>query len=723
MQTVKSEDGEWSTTRNWNFRMQISSLQSFVLLLMVASIQKAKAQQNYGSLTGYVCSGAVHNCSAYAMYRTMTDGQETVNSVSAKFGIGASAIAGANGMDLVQGSFSGHFRDQQPLYIPISCRCVNGTSLSEATWEIIGGDTFWLTSVDTFGGLTTYQAIERLNPEATPINLLIGQFVNIPIFCACPTAQQGNAGVNYLLTYVIKPNDTINSISSCFNVSKAEVLVANNLTVLHENATMQSNTTLLIPMAKPPKQLSTVQVSAAPPLAPILASPPLHSPSASTSPIIPTPAVSLNKGNRVLPIVFGLTGGVVGVMLLVALVLWLSRCHHMQQLDERPLQAAAEEKYLDTLLRRFSYNELHAATQGFNKELGRGGFGHVYKGVLPGGATVAVKRLMGRDGGASQSDDFGAEVQTIGSIHHLNLVRLHGFCVEGSHRLLVYEFMSNGSLDRFLFAPSSNSECLLHWVTRMDIAYQTARGLAYLHEDCSHKIIHLDIKPQNILLDENFLAKVGDFGLSKLLEREQSCIQVSHIMGTRGYTAPEWAESPEVTEKADVYSYGIVLLELISGRKNVDPHLEQQGSESWYYAPFALGKANEGKHLDILDVQIRDEMTGDYAKRVIQIALWCIQLESSLRPSMKTVLQWLEGVRDVPGDPPFHTPPQNERRMARLRDLAVSLASSTDRYSFVNSVQQMVLQRREQISAPVSYSSIQPRSVLPYPYMNQRPFT
>ncbi|MBA0813454.1 hypothetical protein Gohar_027302 [Gossypium harknessii] len=211
-----------------------------------------------------------------------------------------------------------------------------------------------------------------------------------------------------------------------------------------------------------------------------------------------------------------------------------------------------EEDHLDNMLgmpTRFSYEELKNITKNFSNKLGEGGFGSVSQGTLPSGSQVAVKHLFGI-GPVNKS--FVAEVQTIGSIHHFNLVSLLGFCAEKFNRLLVYEYMANGSLDRWIF--NKNQDLSLDWQVRKKIILDIAKGLAYLHEDCNRKIIHLDIKPQNILLDENFNAKVSDFGLSKLIEKDQSQV-VTSMRGTPGYMAPEWL-SLVITEKVDVYSFG-----------------------------------------------------------------------------------------------------------------------------------------------------------------------
>lgn len=211
---------------------------------------------------------------------------------------------------------------------------------------------------------------------------------------------------------------------------------------------------------------------------------------------------------------------------------------------------------------RFAFQTLKVATEDFSNKLGEGGFGSVFKGQLD-DKIVAVKRLDRADQG---KEEFLAEVQTIGSIHHINLVKLIGFCYEKSHRLLVFEYMSRGSLEKWIYYRDNNTP--LDWHTRCMVITDVARGLSYLHDDCRQKIAHLDIKPQNILLDDNFNAKVSDFGLSKLIDRDESHV-VTRMRGTPGYMAPEWLTS-QITEKADVYSFGIVVMEIISGRKNID---------------------------------------------------------------------------------------------------------------------------------------------------------
>ncbi|CAL5033114.1 unnamed protein product [Urochloa decumbens] len=286
---------------------------------------------------------------------------------------------------------------------------------------------------------------------------------------------------------------------------------------------------------------------------------------------------------------------------------------------------------------RFSYEKLRECTEDFSKMLGEGGFGSVFEGKLD-GETVAVKRLESTMQGKKE---FLAEVETIGSIEHINLVRLIGFCAEKSHRLLVYEYMPRGSLDRWIYYRHNNAP--LDWGTRCRIILDIAKGLCYLHEECRRKIAHLDIKPQNILSDENFNAKLADFGLSKLIDRDQSRV-MTVMRGTPGYLAPEWLTS-RITEKVDIYSFGVVIMEIISGRTCID---YSQPVERVQLISLLREKAQNNNLQDMIDKRSPDMVPnlGEVIE-MMKLAMWCLQSDSSRRPSMSTVVKVLEGAMAV----------------------------------------------------------------------------
>lgn len=296
---------------------------------------------------------------------------------------------------------------------------------------------------------------------------------------------------------------------------------------------------------------------------------------------------------------------------------------------------------------QFAYKELQKATKGFKEKLGAGGFGAVYRGVLANRMVAAVKQLEGIEQGEKQ---FRMEVATISSTHHLNLVRLIGFCSEGRHRLLVYEFMKNGSLDNFLFVSEEQSGKHLSWEYRYSIALGTAKGITYLHEECRDCIVHCDIKPENILLDENYNAKVSDFGLAKLVNpKDHRYRTLKSVRGTRGYLAPEWLANLPITSKSDVYSYGMVLLEIVSGRRNFDVSKETNHMK---FSVWAYEEFEKGNFYAIVDKRLpRNEIDMEQLIRAILVSFWCIQEQPSQRPMMGKVVQMLEGITEIDKPP------------------------------------------------------------------------
>lgn len=343
-----------------------------------------------------------------------------------------------------------------------------------------------------------------------------------------------------------------------------------------------------------------------------------------------------NKAGTLEGVIGGVVGGLIVILAFVLLFLWCCR--------RSPWNVT---EYTPGTLAVFSYRELQNATKNFSERLGGGGFGSVFKGTLTDGSVVAVKKLEGVSQGEKQ---FRMEVSTIGTTQHVNLVRLRGFCTEGSSRLLVYEYMPNGSLNSSLFHKSDDQSQnkLLDWKTRFGIAVGTARGIDYLHEKCRDRIIHCDIKPENILLDSNFCPKVADFGLAKLLGREFSHA-LTTMRGTRGYLAPEWLSGLPITTKADVYSFGMTLLEIISGRRNMNGDPE---SEEEFFPVWAVTRINTGNAMEVLDKKLGNDADEEQVKRAAIVGGWCIQDNEDERPSMSRVLQILEGIVEVPPVPP-----------------------------------------------------------------------
>ncbi|KAL5983497.1 hypothetical protein ACLOJK_017583 [Asimina triloba] len=327
-----------------------------------------------------------------------------------------------------------------------------------------------------------------------------------------------------------------------------------------------------------------------------------------------------------------LSGSLVSVFALLLFVLGVVISIKKRKTKKAKARETERADYFNPVLRtpkRFSYEELCVATEDFKDRLGGGGFGSVFRGALEDGTRIAVQRLDNRGQGMKE---FLAEVETMGNIHHFNLVRLIGFCAEESCQLLVYEFMSNGQRNREI-----------EWQTRKKIVLGIAKGLTYLHDECLQRIIHLDIKPHNILLDDNFNAKVSDFGLSKQMDRDQSQVQIT-MQGTPGYIAPEWRQL-RVSLKFDIYSFGIVVLETVCGRRNFD---SSRSESSQHLLRLLQEKAEADRLLDIVEGPSTDmQLHGDEVLKMIQLASLCLQDDHTRRPQMSVVVKVLEGAMEV----------------------------------------------------------------------------
>jgi len=285
---------------------------------------------------------------------------------------------------------------------------------------------------------------------------------------------------------------------------------------------------------------------------------------------------------------------------------------------------------------RFAYTDITEITSHFRDKLGQGGYGSVYKGeLLPRNVQVAVKMLGNSN---CNGDEFISEVSTIGRIHHINVVRLVGFCAEEMRRALVYEYMPHGSLDKYIFS----SERSFSWDKLNDIALGIARGINYLHRGCDMQILHFDIKPHNILLDSNFVPKVADFGLAKLYPRDTSFVPASALRGTIGYIAPEMVSRSfgAISSKSDVYSFGMLLLEMAGGRRNAEQsaaNTSQAYYPSWVYDRLAKQEVGE--------ISAAEDMH-ELEKKLCIVGLRCIQMKPQDRPTMSEVIEMLEGGTD-----------------------------------------------------------------------------
>ncbi|XP_010936290.2 proline-rich receptor-like protein kinase PERK15 isoform X2 [Elaeis guineensis] len=288
----------------------------------------------------------------------------------------------------------------------------------------------------------------------------------------------------------------------------------------------------------------------------------------------------------------------------------------------------------------FTYEELASITNGFSQAnlIGQGGFGYVYKGVLPNGKEVAVKQLKAGSGQGER--EFQAEVDIISRVHHRHLVSLVGYCIAGSQRMLVYEFVPNNTLEYHLYGKGLP---VMDFPSRLKIALGSAKGLAYLHEDCHPRIIHRDIKAANILLDGKFEAKVADFGLAKSNSDNNTHVS-TRVMGTFGYLAPEYASSGKLTEKSDVFSFGVMLLELITGRRPFDPTgaLMEDSLVDWA-RPLLSRALSDENYEELVDPRLENNYNATEMQRMIACAAACVRHSAKKRPKMSQIVRALEG--------------------------------------------------------------------------------
>ncbi|KAK3149758.1 hypothetical protein QOZ80_3AG0222310 [Eleusine coracana subsp. coracana] len=302
-------------------------------------------------------------------------------------------------------------------------------------------------------------------------------------------------------------------------------------------------------------------------------------------------------------------------------------------------QHAEEDGDTGSLL--FDLTTLRRATANFAEEnkLGHGGFGAVYKGFLPDGRQIAVKRLD-KDSGQGVKE-LRNELLLVAKLRHNNLAKLLGVCLNGKEKLLVYEYLPNRSLDTFLFEPEKRQ--LLDWDTRYRIIYGTARGLLYLHEDSQIKIIHRDLKASNVLLDADMNPKISDFGLARLFTGDKTTIITSQVVGTLGYMAPEYAVLGHLSVKLDVYSFGVLVLEIVAGRKNTDMWFESEADESGTLLSYAWDQWMKGTPLEAMDPSLDCQTPEGEVLKCIHLGLLCVQENPADRPTMLDVLMMLHG--------------------------------------------------------------------------------
>ncbi|KAK7393751.1 hypothetical protein VNO78_22315 [Psophocarpus tetragonolobus] len=590
-----------------------------LVLVRCCNGQTARQENN----TGYTCRGR-STCEAYAFYRAASPNLLDLGAIGDLFEVSRRMIARPSNIS----NPSTALVPDQPLLVPLTCSCnpVNASlgSLSYAniSYTIKSGDTFFLVSTIAFQNLTTYPSVQAVNPTLVPTKLSIGQDLIFPIFCKCPDNTTAptptNTNYSYIISYVVQPSDTLSSIASTF--------AADQQAIIHFNGdTLHLYDTIFIPVTRLPSLSQPALAPSAPP------------PGNGT-----TLSGNDNHTDRTGTVRgLGIGLGIVGLLLILVSGFLVSRIREAARLrverDEEEggqrKQVFSERKALDLNLmanvsdcldkyRVFAIDELLEATHGFHHTSSIQG--SVYKGLID-GHLFAIKKMHW---------NAYEELKILQKVNHGNLVKLEGFCIdpEEANCYLVYEYVENGSLYSWLHEDKNEK---LNWKTRLRIAIDIANGLQYIHEHTRPRVVHKDIKSSNILLDSNMRAKIANFGLAK------SGINAitMHIVGTQGYIAPEYLADGVVSTKMDVFSFGVVLLELISGKEAID----EEGNLLWASAIKTFDVDNEQEKTtrlkEWLDKDIlRETCSMESLVGVLTIAIACLHRDQRKRPSIMDIV-------------------------------------------------------------------------------------
>ncbi|TYH68526.1 hypothetical protein ES332_D06G265700v1 [Gossypium tomentosum] len=394
--------------------------------------------------------------------------------------------------------------------------------------------------------------------------------------------------------------------------------------------------------------------------------------SAPPPPLTP-PAITPGKSKNTLPIIIAIIAPIAVSVLLLFLC-----CCLLKRRARKKYKAVEEENAKDDISAietlQYDFSTIEVATNNFSysNKLGEGGFGEVYKGTLPSGQEIAVKRLSRSSG--QGIEEFKNEAVLVAKLQHRNLVRLLGFCLEREEKILIYEFVPNKSLDCFLFDPEKQAQ--LDWSTRYKIIVGVARGMLYLHEDSRLKIIHRDLKVSNILLDSDMNPKISDFGMARIFGVDQTQGTTKRVVGTYGYMSPEYAMHGQFSVKSDVFSFGVLILEIVNGKRNSNFYRTDAADDLISYA---WKQWKNGTPLELLDTVLKDNYSRNEVIRCIQIGLLCVQEDPAERPTMATIAMMLNSYSvtlPVPNEPAFF---RNSRTEGKMPNVGLESDQSTSR--------------------------------------------
>ncbi|KAM3286312.1 lysM domain receptor-like kinase 4 [Capsicum chacoense] len=593
-----------------------------------AGTNACSSQDNSTSAFGYFCNGVNRTCQSYLTFRSQPP-FNTVSSISSLLGADPLQLSQLNSV-----SRNATFDTNQMVLVPVTCSCSGQFYQSNTSYVIRKDDTFLTIAMSTLQGLSTCHAINAENNDQAN-NLVLGSRINVPLRCACPTKNQTDDGTKYLLTYLVASGEFVAFISDKFGVDFRETLAAN--TPLSENfPTIFANTTLLVPLLNQP---SSSQVAGP--------APPPPPSTTATPPVVP---VSDNNSTKTwVYVVAGVVGGLVGLSLLGVVIFFLCFRKRQKKADpqfasesfeavEKPSNKKIEEESEELLeslssiaqsVKVYKFEEVKAATDNFSPTcLIKGS---VYRGTIN-GDFAAIKKMSG---------DVSKEINLLTKINHFNLISLSGICFHDGHWYLVYEYASNGPLSDWICHHIGDQKSL-SWTQRVQISLDVATGLNYLHSYTSPPHVHKDLNGSNILLDGDLRAKIANFGLARSQEGEFSLTR--HIVGTQGYMAPEYLENGLISPKLDVYAFGVLLLEILTGKEVSALYEGSSTNLAEVLIPVLHDEDAKENLSNFIDPSLQGKYPAELAIAMARLINNCIMKDPSHRASTDEIVQSLSRI-------------------------------------------------------------------------------
>ncbi|XP_068344550.1 lysM domain receptor-like kinase 4 [Pyrus communis] len=584
------------------------------------------------SVLGYTCNGASKSCQSFLTFRSRAP-YNTVSSISSMLASDPSQLAEINSV-----SETTTFETNKLVIVPINCSCSGEYYQRNTSHVVVHGDTTFIIANNTLQGLSTCQAMLSQNANRTTKYLYTGDRLNVPLRCACPTKNQTDLGFKYLLTYLVAPGDYVSLISNRFGPFGSDTgrtLEANGLS--EQDSTILSFSTLLVPLKNPPNSSQIVE-------------PPSSSPSPpATPPATPPPASNNSNKIWVYALVGALGGGglvlVIGVIIFCAFfrrstkkgfdpVIASESFEALEKSQEKKVEEEGSRDFLESLsgiarsLKVYKFEELQRATDGFSTAyLIKGS---IYRAKIN-EDLAAIKEMNG---------DVSKEINLLKKISHSNIIRLSGVCFNDGHSYLIYEYAVNGPLSDWIYN-SSNDGKFLNWTQRIQIMLDVASGLHYLHSFTTPPHVHKDVMSSNILLDSDFRAKIANFGLARSTEApEGEFTLTNHIVGTIGFMAPEYLENGLISPKLDVYAFGVLMLEILTG-KEVAMFYEKNILLS-DVVNSVLNNKDGGQSLrEFMDPSMQESYPPELAVFVIKLIDNCLNKNPTARPGMEEIVQFL----------------------------------------------------------------------------------